>query len=69
MPKGIPFTEEELEKRRHEIFHRVVKIFLKKGFQETSMREIAEAPGWVNPRDTITSRPRTRSCSISSKTS
>lgn len=45
MPKGIPLTEEEQEKRRHEIFHQVVSIFLKKGFQETSMREIAEAAG------------------------
>lgn len=45
MPKGIPLTEEQQEKRRHEIFHQVVNIFLKKGFQETSMREIAEAAG------------------------
>jgi len=45
MPKGIPLTEEELSRRRHEIFHEVVGIFLKKGFQETSMREIAGAAG------------------------
>jgi AcrR family transcriptional regulator len=45
MPKGIPLTDEEVAKRRHEIFHQVLKIFLKKGFQETSMREIAEAAG------------------------
>lgn len=45
MPKGIPLTEEEQAARRHEIFHRVVSIFLRKGFQETSMREIAEAAG------------------------
>jgi AcrR family transcriptional regulator len=45
MPKGIPLTEEEQAKRRHEIFHLVVNVFLKKGFQETSMREIAEAAG------------------------
>lgn len=45
MPKGIPLTEEEVAKRRHEIFHQVASIFLKKGFQETSMREIAEAAG------------------------
>jgi len=45
MPKGIPLTEEEQEKRRHEIFHKVVNVFLKKGFQETSMREIADAAG------------------------
>lgn len=45
MPKGIPLTEEELAKRRHEIFHQVVNVFVKKGFHETSMREIAEAAG------------------------
>ena len=45
MPKGTPLTEEEQAKRRHEIFHPVVNIFLKKGFQETSMREIAETAG------------------------
>ncbi len=45
MPKGIPLTTEEQEKRRHEIFHQVVNVFLKNGFQETSMREIAEAAG------------------------
>jgi TetR/AcrR family transcriptional regulator, cholesterol catabolism regulator len=45
MPKGTPLTEEEQAKRRHEIFHQVVGVFLKKGFQETSMREIAEAAG------------------------
>ena len=45
MPKGIPLTKEGQTKRRHEIFHQVVNVFLKKGFQETSMREIAEAAG------------------------
>src|SRR5512147_2025363 len=45
MPKGIPLTEEEQAKRRHEIFHQVVNVSLKKGFQETPMREIAEAAG------------------------
>jgi len=45
MPKGIPLTEEEQSNRRHEIFHRVVNVFLKKGFQETSMQEIADTAG------------------------
>ena len=45
MPKGIPLTEEEQARRRHEIFHQVVPIFLKKGFHETSMQEIAMAAG------------------------
>ncbi len=45
MPKGIPLTAEEIAKRRHEIFHQVVNVSVKKGFHETSMREIAEAAG------------------------
>lgn len=45
MPKGIPLTEQEQARRRHEIFHQVVNIFLKKGFHETSMQEIADAAG------------------------
>lgn len=45
MPKGIPLTEEVQASRRHEIFHQVVNVFVKKGFHETSMREIAEAAG------------------------
>lgn len=45
MPKGIPLTEEEQARRRHEIFHQVTHVFLKKGFHETSMQEIAEAAG------------------------
>lgn len=45
MPKGIPLTEEELDRRRHEIFSASVHLFLKKGFQETSMQEIARAAG------------------------
>lgn len=45
MPKGIPLTEEEQARRRHEIFHQAVKVFLKKGFNETSMQEIATVAG------------------------
>ena len=45
MPKGIPLTEEEQSRRRHEIFRQAVKVFLKKGFNETSMQEIATAAG------------------------
>jgi AcrR family transcriptional regulator len=43
MPKGIPLTEQELSSRRHEIFNATVHLFVEKGFNETSMREIAEA--------------------------
>jgi AcrR family transcriptional regulator len=45
MPKGIPLTEEEQTRRRKEIFNASVHLFLDKGFNETSMREIAEAAG------------------------
>jgi len=45
MPKGIPLTEEEQNRRRREIFDASVHLFLEKGFHETSMREIAEAAG------------------------
>jgi TetR/AcrR family transcriptional regulator, cholesterol catabolism regulator len=45
MPKGIPLTEEVQEQRRKEIFAASVHLFLEKGFNETSMREIAAAAG------------------------
>ncbi len=45
MPKGIPLTEEEQNRRRHEIFAAAESLFLEKGFIETSMREVAEAAG------------------------
>jgi AcrR family transcriptional regulator len=45
MPKGIPLTEEQQARRRHEIFHQVVSVFVKKGFHETPMHEIAQVAG------------------------
>lgn len=45
MPRGIPLTDEEQLRRRKEIFHASVHLFLSKGFNETSMREIAKAAG------------------------
>lgn len=45
MPKGIPLTDQDQDRRRHEIFGASVKLFLENGFQETSMREIAEFAG------------------------
>lgn len=45
MPKGFPLTEEQQARRRHEIFHQVVSVFMEKGFHETSMHEIAQAAG------------------------
>jgi AcrR family transcriptional regulator len=43
MPKGIPLTEIELDRRRHEISNAAMKVFVEKGFTETSMRDIANA--------------------------
>jgi AcrR family transcriptional regulator len=45
MPKGISLTQEEQTKRRREIFNAAVNVFLKQGFQETSVGKIAEAAG------------------------
>ena len=47
MPKGIPLTEEEIDRRRHEIFHSAASLILKQGFSDTSMEEIAQAAGVV----------------------
>jgi len=43
MPKGIPLTAEEVDRRRHQVFAASMHLFLEKGFQETSMQEIAAA--------------------------
>jgi AcrR family transcriptional regulator len=43
MPKGIPLTEEDQQRRRKEIFDASLQLILEKGFTETSMREIARA--------------------------
>ena len=45
MPKGIPLTKEQQQIRRKEIFDATVHLFLEKGFNETSMGEIARAAG------------------------
>jgi|SRR5664280_1042624 AcrR family transcriptional regulator len=45
MPKGIPLTREEIDRRRHEIFHSSVTLILKQGFAGSSMQEIARAAG------------------------
>ncbi|HTX89651.1 MAG TPA: TetR/AcrR family transcriptional regulator [Anaerolineales bacterium] len=45
MPKGIPLTKEEIDRRRHEIFQSAVTLILEQGFTDTSMQEIADAAG------------------------
>ena len=45
MPKGIPLTQAELEQRRREIAENAVTLFIEYGFNETSMRQIANTLG------------------------
>lgn len=45
MPKGIPLTEDEIGRRRREIFNASAGLILKQGFMETPMQEIAQAAG------------------------
>lgn len=45
MPKGTPLTDHELARKRGEIAQAAISVFLAKGFQESSVREIAEAAG------------------------
>ena len=45
MPKGIPLTQEEQARKRQEIFDASVHLFVERGFNETSIREIAGAAG------------------------
>ncbi|MBE0698237.1 MAG: TetR family transcriptional regulator, partial [Anaerolineaceae bacterium] len=45
MPKGIPLTREDQDRRRHDVFNVAVSMFLEKGFHETSMQEIAHTIG------------------------
>ena len=45
MPKGIPRTQEELEERRREIATAAADLIFEKGFNETSVNQIAKAAG------------------------
>ena len=45
MPKGIPLTEAVQESRRYEIAESAKLLFVENGFNETSMRQIAQAVG------------------------
>lgn len=45
MPKGIPLTQAELAQRQQEIADIAVPLFIEQGFNETSMRQIAQAVG------------------------
>jgi len=45
MPKGIPLTEEEIERRRRAILRSSAALILKQSFNDTSMEEIAQAAG------------------------
>jgi AcrR family transcriptional regulator len=45
MPKGIPRTKKEMEERRREIAYVAADLIFKKGFNETSVSQIAKAAG------------------------
>ncbi|MFD1402909.1 TetR/AcrR family transcriptional regulator [Robinsoniella peoriensis] len=45
MAKGLTLTKEQILQRQNEIASIALSFFNKKGFQKTSMREIAEAAG------------------------
>ncbi|NMC78861.1 MAG: TetR/AcrR family transcriptional regulator [Chloroflexi bacterium] len=45
MPKGIPRTNAELDERRREIAHTAANLIFEKGFNETSVNQIAKAAG------------------------
>jgi AcrR family transcriptional regulator len=45
MPKGIPLTPEDIQERRRMIAQEAVQLFVHKGFNETSMRQIARMTG------------------------
>jgi AcrR family transcriptional regulator len=45
MPKGIPLTQEEIDSKRYTIAETAKLMFVENGFNETSMRQIAEAVG------------------------
>ncbi len=45
MPRGVPLSEEERDQVRRRIFQRASQLFLRQGFHETSMRQVAQAAG------------------------
>jgi AcrR family transcriptional regulator len=45
MPKGIPQTEDGLNRRRRAILDSIAHLIIEKGFHDTSMRELGEAAG------------------------
>jgi AcrR family transcriptional regulator len=45
MPRGIPISERMRQRNRHHIFKVAAQLFLKQGYHETTMRQVAEAAG------------------------
>jgi AcrR family transcriptional regulator len=45
MPRGVPLSEAERDKVRARVFEAAAKLFLRQGFHETSIRQIAQAAG------------------------
>lgn len=45
MPRGIPISERMRQRNRHHIFKVAAQLFLKQGYHETTMRQVADAAG------------------------
>jgi AcrR family transcriptional regulator len=45
MPKGVRLSDEERDRQRRKIFQAASRLFIRQGFHETSMRQVARAAG------------------------
>lgn len=45
MPRGVPLSDEDRDRVRRRIFRHASQLFLRQGFHETSMRQVARAAG------------------------
>ena len=45
MPRGVPLSEQQCDQVRRRIFQQASQLFLRQGFHETPMRQVAQAAG------------------------
>ena len=45
MPKGVRMSDEDRDRQRRRIFQAASRLFIRQGFHETSMRQVAQAVG------------------------
>ncbi|MGD2253737.1 MAG: TetR/AcrR family transcriptional regulator [Anaerolineales bacterium] len=45
MPKGVRMSEEDRDRQRRRIFQAASQLFIRQGFHETSMQQVAQATG------------------------